>query len=820
MYGSATVRIRHPFLSSKNKKGDSNDRKNKTYLGADETTPSHPQYFSWINNNNEGGTEAQTLINLEYFKWLHDTYGMNLEIYAWDCGNLDGSGSGYAHPEETEKLREQYPRGYGPSAQKAAEFGCHMGMWVGPDGYGDTPEEEAKRRELLVGLCRDHGFMEYKFDMVCGDLRPEKRGAFKETIDECRKYVPDLVVLNHRIDLAEAEICATTFLWEGGETYVDVANHNKITGSHHRVGAMSRGLVPGLKRLTEDHGVCISSCLDYFEDDLILQAFGRCLILAPEIYGNPWLMRDMEQERMAKIYNTHWRYRDILVNGMELPPSYGDHAVSRGDGATRLIVLKNLSWEKRGVSIAISEEIGLADSGEYVVKTLHPYESYVGTYRFGEKAEVTVEPFRAALILVQEKSLFDETDFVLTNCTYETITDGNRLPKKIYVWSGNGAPIGYLGNEALAAFALKNAPAVREDHTVKAPRYLGEAAACPMPDNAEQLYEVTCFTADADSLEIQSLRRSGETAFPAVKAARDAFFAQAVYDARGCETKALFDHDPNTFLDGESVYFQDLYGGPRLNGGCLRVDLGKVCRVSRVEIEFFEIDEPIKEVFKPNIGKTATVSPDLARWTDAPLRDCAVTEEHVSAPVIRFWVETLFYADGVKKTAVYDVDSDIRYFRLDQPMDRIYAFRAYDENGEEIGLTMPHANNLLSPYAKKDFRQAKIVTVHVSEDAEEGTYLACGIEGKHGVDGAYCGAFCDGVPVGFDDRAVSFPVNFWSHLVQDSENGYTYYMTVTDAIRGKDVAITVLLETEEDLPCKVWLCDGTDKTPAAIFENN
>ncbi|MBE6599576.1 MAG: hypothetical protein E7638_09055, partial [Ruminococcaceae bacterium] len=80
--------------------------KNRLTSGADETTPSHPQYFSWINNTNEGATEGQTLINLEYFKWLHDTYGMELEIYAWDAGNLDGSAGTYGHPDETPKLKE------------------------------------------------------------------------------------------------------------------------------------------------------------------------------------------------------------------------------------------------------------------------------------------------------------------------------------------------------------------------------------------------------------------------------------------------------------------------------------------------------------------------------------------------------------------------------------------------------------------------------------------------------------------------------------------------------------------------------------------
>lgn len=58
--------------------------------GATEDTPSLAQYFSWINNTNEGSTEAQTLANLAFFKWLHDEYGMKLDIYAFDAGNIDG----------------------------------------------------------------------------------------------------------------------------------------------------------------------------------------------------------------------------------------------------------------------------------------------------------------------------------------------------------------------------------------------------------------------------------------------------------------------------------------------------------------------------------------------------------------------------------------------------------------------------------------------------------------------------------------------------------------------------------------------------------
>ena len=60
--------------------------------GADEQTPSLSHYFSWIDNTNEGATERQTLANLDFFKWLHDEYGMDLDIYALDAGAIDAPG--------------------------------------------------------------------------------------------------------------------------------------------------------------------------------------------------------------------------------------------------------------------------------------------------------------------------------------------------------------------------------------------------------------------------------------------------------------------------------------------------------------------------------------------------------------------------------------------------------------------------------------------------------------------------------------------------------------------------------------------------------
>ena len=142
------------------------------FAGADEQTPSLSEYFSWIDNTNEGATEHQTLANLEFFKWLHDEYGVDLDIYALDAGAIDtpgGYGSIYS-----ERFKKQFPNGFGPIMEKAKSFGCRLGVWLGPDGFGNSPSEEKARIDMLVTLCRDYHFHLFKFDAVGSELRPEK----------------------------------------------------------------------------------------------------------------------------------------------------------------------------------------------------------------------------------------------------------------------------------------------------------------------------------------------------------------------------------------------------------------------------------------------------------------------------------------------------------------------------------------------------------------------------------------------------------------------------------------------------------------------
>lgn len=516
--------------------------------------PSQLEYFTWINNTNEGSTEAQTLVNLDFFRWMHDRYGMQLDIYAFDAGQIDGAR--FYGSMDSKRFKGKFPHGFGIISKKASLSGARLGLWGGPDGFGNTPEETARRKEMMVSLARDYHWKLFKFDAVCGALRPQHAQDFADMMTQVRRYSPDLILLNHRLGLKEVEKYATTFLWEGQESYIDVNICNHQTAPNHRIGAMSRGLVPGMQRLTEDHGVCLSSCLDGWDDELVLHAFGRSLVLAPELYGNPWLLRDDEFPRLARLCNLHREYGKLLIDGFQLPKEkYGDFAVSRGNKTTRFIVLRNLSWTTKKVNISLSEEIGLQPMDKVYITELHPSEKKLGRFTYGSDFTYQLQPFRSALLKISKT---DKGSFV----PYESSVEIQKL--------ANLQP-------------------------------------CEVPADADALYEATVFAADNNALEVRSLERSGETKVPEVKAARDAFFNQKAFVNRGCWDKNLFDGNLETcFVPSKRR------GDQRISGGCLRLDLGNIYNVDSIRLHvgsYYGLNPML-----PEEGQSCTISSDLKHW--------------------------------------------------------------------------------------------------------------------------------------------------------------------------------------------------------------
>lgn len=744
------------------------------YPGADENTPSLSQYFSWINNTNEGSTEAQTMTNLDFFRWLRDDYGMTLDIYVISAGAIDKSR--WYGSMDSEEFRRQFPNGFGPIYRKAKEINTRLGTWGGPDGFGDTPGEEQARIDMMVKLCRDYEFRLLKFDAVVGQLRNEKQDAFIRMMTECRKYSPDLIFLNHRLNLSdEAKKHATTFLWGGAETYIDVHMPNwRITAPHHRASALSRDVVPGLVRLTEDHGVCLSSCLDYWEDDLVLQAFNRSLILSPQLYGNPWFLRDDEYPRLVRIFNIARKYGPIIVTGMVLPEDiYGEKAVSRGDSKTRLITLRNLSWEQSDVNVKLDEETGLSDDITYQARLLHPVERILGTFRKGESFTVPVDPFRSALILICPDG---NGGIGIKGCDYEIIQDVPGKPLKIKLLalpgtrhlikldtgdkSFTGAELdGTKVSSIIKGRSLKiNFPG----EPLKEPyhRKIADLTPCDVPEDAEALYEATIFAADNNALEIRSLVRSGETKIPEVKAAREAFLNQALFAERGLWDHYMFDDDYNTsFYVSRRRHKADL-----LNGGSLRLDFGRPVAMDELAIE---------------VGSEHALQP----WKTEEAVFLEVSED------LSDWQEIRILAKNTMKIKL-DSEKPVRYVRFKGTPDKVIEVNGF-LNGKALDRTEWRGSHLYSPYYRIKAEKAWSATTSLNEIPAR-AYLAICLEGEHGIEGAYAAIRVDGKPVGAPDRSPSYPVNPWEYPAVKAKSHYTYYVPLTTDMKGKKIDIVVL----------------------------
>ena len=751
----------------------------KVFPGADESTPSRAQYFSWINNTNEGADEEHTRINLEFFGWLKEEYGMQLDIYAFDAGAIDGArfyGSIYS-----DRFKEQFPNGFDPVYKQAKSLDIRLGVWGGPDGFGDTPEEEKARTDQMVKLCKDYEFALFKFDTVCGHLRPEKEDAFINMMTEARKHSPDLILLNHRLGLTKGKPHATTFLFGGAETYIDVHMTNNMTAPHHRGQALSRGLVPDLQRLTEDHGVCISSCIDYWEDDLILQAFNRALILSPEIYGNPWLLNDREFAKLARIFNLHKKYRDILTTGNVLPESYGPNAVARGSKSTRMVTLRNLNWESTSYKIKLDDEIGLESKGKVTLLQLHPTEKVLGTFDRGAVVDVEVSPFRACMLLATTEKYSDP---VVKGVDFEVIKDVAGKPVEIELLGmpGTSSKVTLLnaGDYKSAKINGKDASALLKGGSVsmkfegkllknKTHRKLGEFTEVSVPADAEALYEATMFASDNNALEVRSLQRSGETKIPQVKAARDAFFNQKTFVERAVWDKNLFDGDLKT------TFFPSTKIKPNRPG--FRLDLGKVQHVDEIIVtlpDMFSLS-PMRD----EEGSWVEVSTDLKSW------------------------ETITYMAGAEMTI--PIGKSVRYLRF-----RSFARQVSEIEGLAAGKKLDRSNwkasNLFTHPQRMRAVKAWKSTITLDE-VPANSYLCVPINGVHGKEGAYVAAKIDGKLVGAPDRAPSMLCNPWEGFATGPNKNYTYYIPMKKEYIGKSIELFVLGYDKENLNYKseVWI---------------
>ena len=285
---------------------------------------------------------------------------------------------------------------------------------------------------------------------------------------------------------------------------------------------------------------------------------------------------------------------------------------------------------------------------------------FIGRYNYGDTVVIPIDPFRAYLIEICDSNVCEDE---VTGCKYEVVHSNDGYTDRIKVIATDGEI------KTLSGKSIYSGPSF--DRKEQIPEYLGTAENCEIPYDSEALYEAACFGLDNDSLEKRSLRRSGDTAIPEVKAARDAFFGQRTYKLRGCDCEGMFDGDPDIFFDGRSKTYS---GGLRIDGGCLRVDLGCIVDCDAVEIEYYNTTEcSTDQILPQKAGDTAEISEDLVSWHKASLNNISSLGNY-RMEYVKHKVHNILCDNGERMRAVYSA-SKLRYFRMSEPVDRIFSFR-------------------------------------------------------------------------------------------------------------------------------------------------
>jgi hypothetical protein len=539
--------------------------------------------------------------------------------------------------------------------------------------------------------------------------------------------------------------------------------------------------------LTEDHGVCLSSCLGYWEDDLILQAFSRALILAPEIYANPWLLRDDEFPKLARIYNLYRRYRDRLIHAVALTEDrYGLFAVSRGDESMRFLTLRNLTWEPKTYKIRLDETIGLNATGDIELRRLHPSERIVGRFSSGDEAEIVVPAFRSCLLMA---TAGDNPEIGVEGVDYEVVCDKPDRPIRLRLLGFPGAR-----SQATVKAAGREIAAVEWDEeriegsdlgrvlTVEFPgsplsqpyhRKLGMMQPIPAPEDSEALYEATCFAGDNNALEIREWLRSGPSKIPQVRNAREAFFGQEIFRARGLWDRGMFDGDEETFFKARPEIEKN---------GLLRVDFGEPVRIDTLVLR-------AAKGFEATPGRAkGEFSADLKSWT-------------------RFALSST----GCETIGDLPTDRPLRYLRLSGFPEGISEIEGF-YGGQPLDRSAWRASNLFRRYADHPAVAAWSASFTL-EEAAKGSYLAVAVNGRHGVEGAYAALRIGDAYVGSPRRAISYPSNVWEWYVRTTDSHYTYYFPVPPEWVDREIeAVVLALRTDDvtdreeaNLEPEVWI---------------
>jgi len=777
-------------------------------------------YFDWLCHDNSGPRESEVLANFAALRRLKEIYGLQFDIYNSDAGLVESQGTYY--PQFMPNFLSRFPAGLKPLAEGSKALGMRLGLWLGPDGFGERPEEMAARREQLRSWVRDFNVGLFKMDTVVSELAhpdkyilEKKYQSLADALSEARRIDPGFIAINHRINNSPYMLTITDcLLWRGEETYIDVHISNETASLYNRDCSIGRELTSEFFgtpfRQFEDHGICFNSCLEKWEDDLVAQAFGRASVLSPEMYGTFFFLGDEDYPRLARLLQLHKQLEPLLKTAFPLPG--GD--IAHADGASSLVLVRNMTWEPAVKTVPLDASIGLAAAPgtPLTVRQRHPWEMLMN--RAGEGAvaggtlQVELDPFSLRLIQIDAAP---PAEPIVAGVPYEIVPgpDARSFDIKLLGTPGRTAAVRFLdfGDRTVRTGSGLRVPTGDKPWPITFP---GTPTAGPSfarladlrDDRAAaadgtRLAELAKFAIDDDALEIREMVRLKRepSKWAEIEACR-AYMWDKVVAAEGTFLSA-FDGDPGTRWSDGFPRRSPFTGSPaayRSETSLWRIDLGRPTDLAKLELHIVRrTDTAFLEAVE--------TSPDLRTWTRTEGSSLAAAASIPATDPLRRRGKTIKIFDvdaGDKKPVVIAIPlakGSWRYVRLRGRNFGVSEILGYDGAGRPLDRRGWRATNFLG---ETPAPRRVLSAVHVpAEDAPGREYAVAVTAGPapfDPVDGVYVVALVDGRAVVPQHRAPSYPYhNYEWNSGAPKLAGLTFRLPIERAWKGRAVEFRVLM---------------------------
>lgn len=376
------------------------------------TTQRKSMYFTWLAHAWEGLSPQSFQDLIDYLIMLHNEYAIHFDVILLDAGIIETLHTYFDHYGDKGKATID---SISQAAEKLKAIGSDMGIWLGPDGFGDSECFAEKRIETVKKMVTDWNVSMIKLDAavsnpITGNIENDEKymNHLYRQMEALRKICPHLVVINHRVSASPYILSVLdSTLWEGMETYPDVYLMNlDKPRTASRMATYSRGIPTYLdcySHLLEDHGVCFNGVLEGWEEDFLIQAFGRSLVVSPEIYGTLFCLGDEAYKTFAYLMALAERFKALRENTIAFEDMY-----VHCDGNQMLLCVFNDTFSDAEKQIDIDKYL---TCGTYKADILYPIDMM--SCSFENKLNIILSPFQTVLILVtkgKDKAQVEEID--------------------------------------------------------------------------------------------------------------------------------------------------------------------------------------------------------------------------------------------------------------------------------------------------------------------------------------------------------------------------------------------------------------------------